>query len=82
MQNQGLLKPKQVFVVTARSPYVADGLMSAHDFHEPYLRAVLRALGLEEVSFLYTDDQTPQPEKADAVAREGLARLKTEALAA
>jgi FMN-dependent NADH-azoreductase len=78
----GLLRRKQMFVVTARSSYFADGLMSAHDCHEPYLRAVLRALGLDDVSFLYADEDSTQPEQAAFIARDCLDRFETEALAA
>ena len=66
----GLLKGKTVFVVSARSSYFADGLMSAHDFHEPYLRAVLRALGMEDVSFLYVEDEQVNAAKTASIFRE------------
>src|SRR5688500_15795419 len=66
----GLLKGKTVFVVTARSPYFADGLMSAHDFHEPYLRAVLRALGMDDVSFLYVEDEQANAAHTASMFRE------------
>jgi FMN-dependent NADH-azoreductase len=78
----GLLQRKTVFVVTARSAYAADGLMSAHDFHEPYLRAVLRALGMEDVAFLYADDECNEPGRVPPIAYEETSRLGPAALAA
>jgi FMN-dependent NADH-azoreductase len=79
---EGLLKNKTVFVATARSAYHADGAMSAHDFHEPYLRAVLRALGMEDVSFIYVEDQPSDTETAGVIAPRPMRRPQTEALAA
>jgi FMN-dependent NADH-azoreductase len=78
----GLLTGKRVFVVTARSAYFADGLMSAHDHHEPYLRAVLRALGMEDVSFLYVEDQEQAPVLAGPKTRDAKRAPVWEAAAA
>lgn len=50
---EGLLRGKRVYVLTARGGnYAAGSPMQAMDFQEPYLRAVLGFIGLDDVSFI------------------------------
>jgi FMN-dependent NADH-azoreductase len=60
---QGLLKGKKVFVAASRGGFYADG-SSKMDFHEPYLRAMLGFLGLDEVTFIHAEGQSVSPEAA------------------
>lgn len=62
---EGLLKGKKVFVVTARGgQYSGDSPARAYDFQEPYLRAVLGFLGLDDVTFLHLEGLKISPEAA------------------
>jgi FMN-dependent NADH-azoreductase len=53
----GLLADRPVFIVTGRAAFKTGAGAQAFDFHEPYLRAVLGALGLRDISFIYAEDQ-------------------------
>jgi FMN-dependent NADH-azoreductase len=75
---EGLLKGKQVFVVEARGGiYTGDAPARAMDFQEPYLRAVLGFLGLDDVRFIHLEGLAMGPE---ASAR-GLAAAQKQAAA-
>lgn len=70
---EGLLKGKKVFVVTARGGvYSGDSPQRAFDFQEPYLRAVLGFLGLDNVTFVHLEGLKVSPE----AAADGLARAR------
>jgi FMN-dependent NADH-azoreductase len=69
---QGLLKGKKVFVVTARGGVYSEGPAGAFDFQEPYLRAVLGFIGLDDVTFLHLEGLKISPEAAAS----GLARAR------
>jgi FMN-dependent NADH-azoreductase len=72
---EGLLKNKQVYVVTARGGiYTGDSPAKVMDFQEPYLRAMLAFNGLTEVRFIHVEGQTINP----AVAEQGLQRARAE----
>jgi len=83
---QGLLKDKQVYVVTARGGvYTGDSPARASDFQEPYLRAMLAFNGLTDVTFFHVEGQKISPAAADAGlrrAREAIAELHPIASAA
>ena len=52
----GLLKGKKVFVVTARGGVYSDGgPAGALDFQEPYLRAILGFMGIDDVTFVHLE---------------------------
>lgn len=70
--SEGLLKGKKVFVVTARGGLYSEGPGGAFDFQEPYLRAVLGFLGLDDVTFLHLEGAKISPE----AAANGLARAR------
>ena len=70
---EGLLKHKQVFVVTGRGGvYSGDSPIKGYDFQEPYLKAVLGFLGLDTVNFIHVEGLKVSPE----AAAEGLARAR------
>jgi FMN-dependent NADH-azoreductase len=61
---QGLLKGKKVFVVTARGGVYSEGPAAVFDFQEPYLRAVLGFIGLDDVTFVHLEGLKVSPEAA------------------
>jgi FMN-dependent NADH-azoreductase len=70
---EGLLKNKQVFVVTARGGiYSGDSAMKSYDFQEPYLRTILGFLGLTDITFIHAEGLNISPESANA----GMARAR------
>jgi FMN-dependent NADH-azoreductase len=70
---EGLLTGKTVFVVTGRGGvYTGDSPAKVLDFQEPYLRAVLRFLGLDDVTFIHVEGLKIGPEAAE----QGLARAR------
>ncbi len=72
---------KRVFVFSARGgAYPVGSAMHALDFQEPYLRAILGVIGLNEIEFIYAERQSESPEAADeslARAERALATLAT-----
>jgi FMN-dependent NADH-azoreductase len=64
---EGLLKGKRVFVFTARGGvYSGESPAKGMDFQEPYLRAMLGFLGLDDVTFVHAEGLKISPEAADA----------------
>jgi FMN-dependent NADH-azoreductase len=61
----GLLKDKPVFVVTARGGvYTGESAARGLDFQEPYLRAILAFMGLNDVTFIHAEGMAISPEAA------------------
>jgi FMN-dependent NADH-azoreductase len=53
---EGLLKGKKVFIITGRGGiYSGDSPAKDMDFQEPYLRAMLGFLGLDDVTFIHVE---------------------------
>ena len=61
---EGLLKDKRVFIVVSRGGVYSEGAANAFDFQEPYLRAVLGFLGLDNISFIRVEGLKISPEAA------------------
>jgi FMN-dependent NADH-azoreductase len=62
---EGLLKGKKVFIVTARGGIYSDNSPAkGMDFQEPYLRAMLGFLGLDDVTFIHVEGLKMSPEAA------------------
>jgi FMN-dependent NADH-azoreductase len=62
---EGLLKGKKVFIVTGRGGiYSGQSPARAMDFQEPYLRAMLGFLGLDDVTFIHVEGLAISPEAA------------------
>src|SRR6202051_3687041 len=56
---RGLLEMKKVIVITARGgAYEKGTAREAFDFQEPYLRHILGFIGLTDVTFIHTENQT------------------------
>jgi FMN-dependent NADH-azoreductase len=72
---EGLLKGKKVIVVTSRGGAYRPGTPTAqYDHQEPYLRHILRFIGLTDVTFIHAENQKPgeQAEPSRAAAFEQL----------
>ncbi len=64
---EGLLKGRRVIVFTARGGiYGGDSPARGLDFQEPYLRAMLAFLGLDDVTFVHAEGLKISPETAAA----------------
>jgi FMN-dependent NADH-azoreductase len=64
---QGLLRGKRAILVLASGGVYSEGPAQALDFQEPYLRAVLRFLGITDVDVVHVEGvrmSTIGPEKA------------------
>jgi FMN-dependent NADH-azoreductase len=82
---EGMLKGKKVFIITGRGGVYSDGPAKIMDFQEPYLRAVLAFLGLDDVSFIHVEGLKMSPEAAAVGverARQAIADLVPAAVAA
>jgi FMN-dependent NADH-azoreductase len=73
----GLLRDKQIFIVTARGGFYAHaGPEAENDFQEAYLRAYFRFMGLEEVYFVHAEGQGVDLETARRHEAEALESLR------
>jgi FMN-dependent NADH-azoreductase len=62
---EGLLKGRKVFIITGRGGiYSGDNPAKGMDFQEPYLRAMLGFLGLDDVTFIHVEGLKVSPEAA------------------
>ena len=52
---EGLLKGKQVVVLTSRGGLYSEGPGAAADFQEPYLRHLLGFVGITDVTFIHAE---------------------------
>jgi FMN-dependent NADH-azoreductase len=79
--DRGLLHGRRVVVVTSRGgSYQSGSPRAALDFQEPYLREILRAIGLADVTFVHAEHQA-NPALADqsrAAARDRLREIVNE----
>lgn len=75
---KGLLENKRVIVVQSRGGYYSDGPAQAGDFQEPYLRYLLKFIGLSDVTFIRAEKIGFGPdarEEAVTSSRAELSRL-------
>ena len=64
---QGLLRGKKVYIVTGRGGvYSGESAARSLDFQEPYLRAVLGFLGLDDITFIHVEGLKISPEAAQS----------------
>jgi FMN-dependent NADH-azoreductase len=62
---EGLLRGRKVFIITGRGGiYSGDSPAKGMDFQEPYLRAMLGFLGLDDVTFIHVEGLKIGPEAA------------------
>jgi FMN-dependent NADH-azoreductase len=67
---RGLLAGKHVIVIESRGGLYSEGPAAAIDFQEPYLRHLLKFIGIEDVTFVHAEKIGYGPE-ARAAAIEG-----------
>jgi FMN-dependent NADH-azoreductase len=73
----GLLKDKQIVVVTGRGGFYADaGAEADNDFQEGYLRAYFRFMGLNDVRFVHAEGQGVDVETARRMESEALDQVR------
>lgn len=74
---QGLLRDKKVFVITGRGgSYSGESAARSLDFQEPYLRAVLGFLGLDDITFIHIEGLKISPEAAQNGLERARARIR------
>jgi len=66
---KGLVDNKRVYVISARGSVLSNGPLVAMDFFEPYLRAVLGFIGLNDVTFIRAEGLGDPRSKDTAVAK-------------
>ena len=73
----GLLGGKQVFVLTARGGFYADGGPDGDlDFQESFLRGYFGFLGIDQVHFVHAEGQGIDPETAREKEAEAIKSLE------
>ncbi|KPK60687.1 MAG: hypothetical protein AMJ59_04950 [Gammaproteobacteria bacterium SG8_31] len=73
----GLLRGKQVFVLTARGGFYADGGPNGDlDFQESFLRSYFGFLGIDQVHFVHAEGQGIDPETAREKEAEAIQSLE------
>ena len=74
---RGLLSGKQVFVLTARGGFYADGSGDGDmDFQETFLRGYFRFLGIDQVHFVHAEGQGIDPDTARRNEAAAIRRLQ------
>jgi FMN-dependent NADH-azoreductase len=74
---RGLLTGKQVFVLTARGGFYADGAEDGKmDFQETFLRGYFHFLGIDQVHFVHAEGQGIDPDTARRNEAEAIRRLR------
>ena len=74
---EGLLKGKKVYIFLARGGvYSGDSPVAAMDFQEPYLRTLLRFLGLDDVTVVRLEGLALGPDAAAAGRTRALAEAE------
>jgi FMN-dependent NADH-azoreductase len=67
--RRGLLGGRRVIVLSSRGGSYQPGTPQATaDFQEPYLRAILRFIGLTHVTFVHAENQSGRPAGAESLA--------------
>ena len=77
---QGLLKGKKVYLVLARGGVYSQGPMQQFNFQDPYLRASLGFIGLDDIEVITVEGVAFGPEAAEKAVDAAL--NKVSALAA
>ena len=67
---KGLAGDKKVIVASARGGLYAPGMpQQANDFHEPYLRAILGFIGIDDIQFIRAESLAYGPEQREKAMR-------------
>lgn len=73
---EGLLTGKKVFIVTSRGGvYSGESPSRLMDFQEPYLRAQLGFLGLDDVTFIHVEGLSISPDSAASALERARRRI-------
>jgi FMN-dependent NADH-azoreductase len=72
---QGLVKGKKVYLVVARGGVYSQGPMQQLNFQDPYLRASLGFIGLNDIEVITVEGVAFGPEVADKALSAALARV-------
>jgi FMN-dependent NADH-azoreductase len=73
---QGLAGGKKVIIASSRGGLYAPGMpFEANDFQEPYLRAVFRFLGIEDIEVVRAEGIAYGPEQREAAIKAALASV-------
>jgi FMN-dependent NADH-azoreductase len=72
---QGLLTGKQVIVIESRGGVYSEGPTQAIDFQEPYLRTLLRFIGLTDVTFIHAEKIGFGPQAREAAVTAANAKI-------
>jgi FMN-dependent NADH-azoreductase len=73
---EGLAGGKKVIIASARGGLYAPGMPHAEDdFHEPYLRALFRFIGIQEVAIVRAEGVAISPEQRKAALDAALAAV-------
>ncbi|CAN7499077.1 NAD(P)H-dependent oxidoreductase [Phenylobacterium sp. LjRoot225] len=71
---EGLAGGKKIIVASARGNLYAPGTpLAVNDFHEPYLRAVFKFIGIDDVTILRAEGVAFGPEQREAAVQVALA---------
>lgn len=62
---EGLLKGKRAIVIESRGGMYSDGPMKSIDFQEPYIRQLLKFIGISDVTFIHAEKIGSGPEDRD-----------------
>ena len=74
---RGLLGGKQVFVLTARGGFYANGAEDGGmDFQETFLRGYFRFLGIDQIHFVHAEGQGIDPDTARRKESEAIRQLE------
>src|ERR1700732_2083466 len=73
---QGLAGGKSVIIASSRGGLYAPGMpFAANDFQEPYLRAVFRFIGIEDIEIIRAEGIAFGPEQREAAMQAALASI-------
>jgi FMN-dependent NADH-azoreductase len=72
---EGLVTGKKAYVIEARGGVYSDGPMKAADFQEPYLKQLLRFIGITDVETLTMEGVAFGPEIAEKAFAAALAKV-------
>jgi FMN-dependent NADH-azoreductase len=73
---QGLAGGKKVIIASSRGGLYAPGMpFAANDYQEPYLRAVFRVIGIEDIEIIRAEGIAFGPEQREAAMQAALASI-------
>jgi FMN-dependent NADH-azoreductase len=73
---KGLARGKKVIVITGRGSSMLDERYDGYDHQEPYLRAVFRFLGVDDVTFVHAQGVALAPDARPAVVAKAEAEVE------